>query len=151
MLALAWVVWFAVPRAGTNESGRVTLAELASDPKTLVVTWQAGTDSLGRAVTGRVVWNAERQSGYMVFSGLTPNDPSSEQYQLWVFDAERDERFPVHGGVFDVRTTESEVIVPIEPRLAIGDVAAFVVTVERPGGVWVSDRSRIAAIAARGG
>ena len=38
----------------------------------------------------------------MRFRGLAANNPTQIQYQLWMFDAERDERYPVDGGVFDV-------------------------------------------------
>ena len=69
------------------------------------------------------------------------------RYQLWIFDKDRDERYPVHGGVFDVPSGASEAVVRIQPRLSVPNATLFVVTVERPGGVWVSDRSRIPVLA----
>ena len=83
----------------------------------------------------------------MRFSGLQANAPTDFQYQLWIFDAERDERFPVDGGVFDIPVGQDEVVVPIDARLPVGEATLFAVTVEAPGGVVVSDRSRIAVVA----
>lgn len=150
-VALAWLASIVGSVPPKIDGVRDGLAWLESQPGTISLPWQAGTDRTGGTVQGRVVWNDQAQSGFMVFTGLAANDPRVEQYQLWVFDGARDERFPVHGGVFDVRVEGSEVVVPIDPRLRIEDIKAFVVTVERPGGVWVSDRSRIAALAAVGG
>ena len=83
----------------------------------------------------------------MRFAGLAANDPADSQYQLWIFDAERDERHPVDGGVFDIPRDGGETIVPIRAKLPVGQPALFAVTVERPGGVVVSDRQRIAVVA----
>jgi hypothetical protein len=47
----------------------------------------------------------------MRIRGLAPNDPRRAQYQFWIFDATRNERDPVDGGVSDV--TAGEVVVPI--------------------------------------
>lgn len=109
--------------------------------------WAPAGDPAGRTVQGDVVWDARAQTGYMRFVGLRRNDPSSEQYQLWIFDGRRDERYPVDGGVFDVRGGEDEVIVPIRARLPVGTPLAFAVTIERPGGVVVSERNRVVVIA----
>ena len=51
---------------------------------------------------GEVVWSAAEQRGYLRIAGLPVNDPKARQYQLWIFDARRDERYPVDSGVFDV-------------------------------------------------
>ncbi|MEM1305716.1 MAG: anti-sigma factor, partial [Planctomycetota bacterium] len=40
-------------------------------------------------IGGDVVWSPAEQRGFMTFSGLAVNDPAVEQYQLWIFDAER--------------------------------------------------------------
>lgn len=120
---------------------------LAAQRFVLQRNWAPAGDPVGREVRGDVVWDARTQTGYMRFVGLRRNDPSSEQYQLWIFDGRRDERYPVDGGVFDVRGDGDEVIVPIRARLPVGSPLAFAVTVERPGGVVVSDRSRLVVIA----
>ena len=66
------------------------------------------------------------------------------------FDASGDERYPVDGGVFNVTAGTAETLVPIDPAIRVTKATLFVVTVERPGGVVVSDRSRVALIAKRG-
>jgi hypothetical protein len=98
---------------------------------------------------GDVVWSAARQQGFMQFRGLAVNDPSKAQYQLWIFDAERPEAYPVDGGVFDVpENAGGDVLVRIDPRLPISRATAFAITVERPGGVVVSSRERLPLLAA---
>ncbi len=94
-------------------------------------------------VIGEVGWSPSQQKGYMKFRGLAANDPTIEQYQLWIFDAVRDERYPVDGGVFDVGRTDDEVVIPISAKLPLSTPTLFAITVERPGGVVVSDRSRL--------
>ena len=82
----------------------------------------------------------------MRFVGLPKNDPRVEQYQLWIFDPAQSEATPVDGGVFDV-DDRGEVIVRIDPKLKITGPTLFAVTIEKPGGVVVSDRSRLVLIA----
>ena len=79
-----------------------------------------------------------KPAGYMQFSGLQSNDPRVEQYQLWIFDGTRDDAHPVDGGVFDINQN-GEVIVPIHAKLPVAHPTAFAVTLEKPGGVVVSD------------
>lgn len=120
---------------------------LAARSDAVRLSWTTTEDPTATGASGEVVWSDEAQTGFMRFAGLQANDPEEFQYQLWVFDAERDERFPVDGGVFDIPAGADEVIVPIEARLPVGSATLFAVTVERPGGVVVSDRSRIAVLA----
>jgi anti-sigma-K factor RskA len=82
----------------------------------------------------------------MRFVGLRRNDAAREQYQLWIFDGRRDQRYPVDGGVFDADGRD-EIVVPIRARLPVGTPLAFAVTLERAGGVVVSDRERVVVIA----
>ena len=99
-------------------------------------------------VSGEVVWSDTRQQGYLRFKGLPANNPTRSQYQLWIFDPKRDARYPVDGGVFDVVINlQGEATIPIHPRLRVLDPSAFVVTEEVPGGVVVSDRSKVVATA----
>ncbi|MEO0529342.1 MAG: anti-sigma factor [Planctomycetota bacterium] len=99
---------------------------------------------------GDVVWSDANQAGYMRFRGLKANDPTVEQYQLWVFDEDRNADYPVDGGVFDiVATDDGEQIVPIDAKLPISKATLFAITVEKPGGVVVSDRSRLPLLAQR--
>lgn len=125
------------------------LAELEGRPGTRVIGWSTTEDPVASGADGAVIWNGETQAGVMRFEGLQPNDPAEWQYQLWIFDAERDERFPVDGGVFDV-PADGETLVPIRASLPVGKAVLFAVTVEQPGGVVVSSRERIALVAQPG-
>jgi hypothetical protein len=51
----------------------------------------------------------------------------------------------VNGGVFNVPADSSEVLVPIRAALPVHLAKAFAVTIEKPGGVVVSDRDRVVA------
>ncbi len=94
-----------------------------------------------------MVWDPRTQNGYLRFRGLQANNSDELQYQLWIFDGTRDERFPVDGGVFDIPPGQGEVIIPITAKLEIRDPAMFAVTIERPGGSVVSSRDRIVVLA----
>ncbi|MEM7430720.1 MAG: anti-sigma factor [Pseudomonadota bacterium] len=114
-------------------------AQLLSDyPDTERFEWARPEDLRFANVTGDVVWNDELQQGYMVFRGMPVNDPQREQYQLWLVDATRDS-YPVDGGVFDIPTGSTDVVVPIDAKLAVSNPAAFAITLEKPGGVVVSE------------
>ena len=76
---------------------------------------------------------------------MPPNDPSQEQYQLWIIDPERDAE-PIDGGVFDVASS-GEVVVPIQAKLKVLKPAAFAITIEKPGGVVVSTQERLPLLA----
>lgn len=108
--------------------------------------WTPTDDPAARGLNGEVLWDNATQTGTMRFVGLEPNDPSESQYQLWIFDATRDERHPVDGGVFDV-AEGGETVVPIHAAVEVREPTLFAVTVEPPGGVVVSDRSRVVAVA----
>jgi anti-sigma-K factor RskA len=108
--------------------------------------WTKGNVKEMESVSGEVVWSDEKQMGYMTFRGLPPNDPNREAYQLWIFEQAGLEAHPKDGGVFNV-AENGEVIVPIEAKLKTVDPKAFAITVERPGGVVVSSREKIAALA----
>lgn len=109
--------------------------------------WKPTADPAAAGVGGDVVWSAAAQQGYMRFTGLAPNDRAVLQYQLWIFDKTRDDKYPIDGGVFDV-SASGEVVVRIDPKLHVNDVALFAVTIERPGGVVVSRREHIVVTAA---
>lgn len=115
-------------------------------------------------VGGELIWDEATDQGYMTISGLEVNDPSEFQYQLWIFDATRPlgelpqhgdafggllTQRPIDGGVFDITDT-GEVVIPIDAKLMVQQGVAFAVTVERPGGVVVSDRSRVPLLAIPG-
>lgn len=97
--------------------------------------------------SGDVVWDNERQRGFLRLQGFSPNDPRVVRYQLWIFDAARDDRYPVDGGVFDVPAGRDVVVIPVKPAVRVSRPSAFAVTVERPGGAVVSTREQVVAIA----
>jgi hypothetical protein len=99
---------------------------------------------------GDVVWDNERQQGFLLLRGVAANDPKLVRYQLWIFDAARDERYPVNGGLFDVPAGREFVVVPVRPGVRVSHPAAFAVTVERPDGAVVSAREQVVAIAHTG-
>ncbi len=112
-------------------------AELAKQPGVIRAEWSVGK--------GEVVWDNAAQRGFMRFEGLAANDPTVTQYQLWIFDAQREEAHPVDGGVFDANG--GVVIVPIDAKIRVFEPTAFAVTVEKPGGVVVSKREKVVALA----
>jgi hypothetical protein len=132
----------------TAAEARAELLASATDVTTLA--WTPTKDPNGAGTRGDVVWSASAQRGYMRFVGLAPNDLKQLQYQLWIFDKDRDQAYPVDGGVFDVSST-GEVIVPISARLRVNEQVLFAVTIEQPGGVVVSKRERIVVTAAPAG
>lgn len=129
-----------------RHSDAVTVAWSATEDKAAV-----GIDGETRdgADWGEVVWSDSAQQGYMRFRGLEANDPAVAQYQLWIFDANRDDAHPVDGGVFDIAadTPDGEQLVRINAKLSVSKATLFAITVERPGGVVVSDRSRLPLLA----
>ncbi len=127
---------------------RVALRDsLLATPGVQRQTWTPTTDRTATEAGGEVLWDPASQRGVMRFVGMTANDRDRWQYQLWIFDAERDERYPVDGGVFDIPAGRGEVLVPIRARLGVRKAVLFAVTVEAPGGVVVSNRERIAVTA----
>ncbi|MDA7977566.1 MAG: anti-sigma factor [Pirellulales bacterium] len=138
---LTWVFWpqeQVVPELTLAQQ----LQQLESDAGTVHIDWNE-TD-------GEVVWNQQRQEGFMRFRNLPINDPKVEQYQLWIFDGLRNAAHPVDGGVFDMSAPQQDadsVIVRIQAKLHVNEPGLFAVTVEKPGGVVVSERAQIVATA----
>ena len=123
---------------------------LTADSTTERLAWTTTPDSSAKGASGDVVWSGRAQRGVMRIAGLQANDRTQWQYQLWIFDKTRDQKYPVDGGVFDMPAGKSEVYVPIAARVPVGDAVMFAVTVEHAGGVVVSSRERIALLAQRG-
>jgi len=97
-------------------------------------------------LSGEVIWNDEKQEGYMSLENLAVNDPTKNQYQLWIVDPDRDE-LPVDGGVFDITLKDGKSIIPIRNALQVTKPAAFVITLEQPGGVVKSKQEVVVALA----
>lgn len=151
LLAVGLWVWAANKPSGLSPMTSLSLAQaraelIAQASDRIEVAWASGTTPFDTAVTGDVVWSNTLQKGFMRFVGMPINDQSLQQYQLWIIDPLRDDK-PIDGGVFDV-TSEGEVIVPIDAKLKVIAPAAFAVTIEKPGGVVVSDQKRLPLLAA---
>ena len=147
LIAIAgWYPRLTTPPAAPGPAER--RAQLLATARGLV-RWDfaATKDPAADGASGDVVWDPVTQQGYLRLRGLKANDAAQSQYQLWIFDGERDDRFPVDGGVFDIPPGQGEVVIPIVARLHVAKPALFAVTVERPGGVVVSARDRIAVLA----
>jgi Anti-sigma-K factor rskA len=132
------------PQPPPPSVARAQLLAAAADAQTLP--WTATADAAAKGASGDVVWSPSHQEGYLRFVGLAANDPTLQQYQLWIFDKLRDERYPVDGGVFDVGPS-GEVVIKIAPKLLVNEPVLFAVTIEPPGGVVVSKRERIVVTA----
>jgi hypothetical protein len=123
-------------------------AALMAKSDSMKITFGATKDPAAAGVSGDVVWDPVTQRGYLHFVGLAANDPKLRQYQLWIFDGGRDKRYPVDGGVFDVPSNATEIVVPIHAALPVLSAKAFAVTVEKPGGVVVSGREHVVVLGA---
>ncbi len=146
-LVIAVIGWWprlAEPPEITPQAERQILLSEARD--LIVESWTSPSEDLKDVVSGDVVWSNSLQRGYLRIRGLQANDPRISQYQLWIFDANRDDRFPVDGGVFDV-SGDQEIVIPIRAKLTVFDPRLFAVTVEPPGGVVVSRRDPIVLVA----
>jgi len=139
-------LWWLGPLAPTPTAAPGWDTVVASE-EVVVAAWEPGGDATGDDVSGEVAWSGSMQRGVLRLAGLAVNAPDDAQYQLWIFDEARDARYPVDGGVFDIPTGEGVVEIPVEPAIPVDSPTLFAVTVERPGGVVVSDRSRIATLA----
>jgi hypothetical protein len=121
-------------------------AALLARPDTIKVPLGATKDPAAAGVSGDVVWDARAQRGFIRLAGLRHNDPSSQQYQMWIFDGERDTRYPVDGGVFNAPPEGQEVVIPIRNVIPVHLAKAFAVTVEKAGGVVVSARDHVVVL-----
>jgi Anti-sigma-K factor rskA len=128
-------------------------ARLMAQPGTVQSAFVALKDESAAQAQGDVVWSTREQRGFMRFRGLASNPHDKWVYQLWIFDTEQDERFPIDGGVFDIDPSNAagtDVLVPIQAKINVAKPTQFVVTIEKPGGVVVSKRERVALLAKLG-
>lgn len=157
-LVIALITWIDRNSQGNNVAKAVPLTNaermerlLESSDGARQIAWKVndaawvadGQDS----VSGQVVWSDAKQEGYMTFQGLAPNDPTETCYQLWIFDESQDEKYPINGGVFLIDTSEQQTVIPIKAELFVEKPYLFAITVEKPEGVVVSDRSRLPLLA----
>ncbi len=127
------------------EQQRQRLIDSSSPGQVIMAQWGKGKmDDL--TVSGDVVWNAAKQVGYLRLKGLPKNDVGTETYQLWIVDGSQNPKTPIDGGTFDIKS-DGEVIIPVNAKLKAIDPKAFAITVEKPGGVVVSEQGKLAALA----
>ena len=99
--------------------------------------------------TGEFLWSDSQQKGFVTLTGLEVNDPDQLQYQLWIFDADANQSYPVNGGVFNVVEKDGSVIL-LRPQIDIRKAVKFMVTQERPSGVVTPSRDKVVAVATIG-
>jgi len=154
LVAAACIAFGAASTYALLRAGLETPQEFPTDPARFVsqhpeaVRWPwtpTGDDHVVGEVRGEAIFDSRSSKGLLVIEGLAVNDPTLEQYQLWIFDAARDDRYPVDGGVFDV-PLGGRAVIPVAAKLSVDKPVLFAVTIERPGGVVVSER-RIAILA----
>jgi anti-sigma-K factor RskA len=154
LIAAACIAFGAASTFALLRAGRETPQEFPTDPARFVSMYPSAVrwpwtptedDHVVGEVRGEAIFDPTTSKGLLVIEGLAANDPTLEQYQLWIFDASRDDRFPVDGGVFDV-PADGRAVIPVAAKLSVDKPTLFAVTIEKPGGVVVSDR-RIAILA----
>jgi hypothetical protein len=101
----------------------------------------AGADATGARASGELAWSASEQRGTLRARGLSPSAPG-EEYEAWVIDSRRDGELTVPLGHF--AADGAEVAIEVRSPLQIVAARRVVVTVERAGGVLVSNGSRVA-------
>lgn len=155
-IAVAVMAW--QPFTPTVRNNTQLVSWVDQHPDAVRWDWSPGLgDGAVDDVSGYVTFSPESQEGYMLIKGLEPNDPRIQQYQLWIWDQERepdpenptplaDNVHPVDGGVFDVND-QGEVVIPIKLPLRVDQPYLFAVTVERPGGVVKSEKGSVPIIA----
>lgn len=133
-----------IPKTLTTAELRDQL--LSSTTDTIKAAWTLGNVKELTQVVGDIVWSDEKQTGYVTLRGLPVNDTSKETYQLWIFDKTQDPKYPIDGGTFDIKSG-GEVVIPINAKLKAHGPQMFAITIEKAGGVVVSTRAKIAALA----
>ena len=151
-LAIAAFAW-----SGSTEQSRTDLIAMASadeldkfirsseEDDLVEVDLKQGTDSVASGASGKVFWNRKTKRGFVRIDGLSVNDSAKEQYQLWIIDKERGIEDRPNAGVFDISSDGMNVFT-FSSDLEVFQAQGFAVTVEKPGGVAVSDLSRIALV-----
>ncbi|MFK7820890.1 MAG: anti-sigma factor [Planctomycetaceae bacterium] len=116
---------------------------LIANPNTVQWDWIATEDPSAINASGDIVWNNDKQKGFMKITNLQPNDVTECCYQLWIFD--KNQEHPIDGGIFNI--TSADQLIPIEAKLKVNQFFQFAVTVEKPDGVVVSDQERVPLLA----
>lgn len=144
-VAIALCVW--IPGRRDVQTSMLVLRDnlIAKSGDLIRSKWESPTPQIPAQELGDVIWSSSAQEGYMTIRGLPVNDISKEQYQLWIIDPTRDEK-PVDGGVFDI-SNATQSIISIRAKLQVDKPTLFAITIEKPGGVVVSDQKRLPLLA----
>lgn len=116
-------------------------------------TWSDRDNPERPGVRCEVIWSDARQARFMRFTDLPINDPTREQYQLWIVDERGlvDATGPsarINGGVFSAPSgSTGELVIPITLAIKVGKAQIIAITIEKPGGTWASDMKRRVVIA----
>lgn len=145
---IAWGGWVAAAASlsflvwnggyGSSPSPRQVMAALQSRNDVLRVKGQPPKADNPANPWVEIIWCPYGHYGCLRLHGLAVNDPTREQYQLWVYDKQRDPRYPIDGGVFNV-SGDGEAIISVKAKLKVHEVIRFAVTREPAGGVVVPD------------
>lgn len=137
-------IWGGTSANGELGGPRDAIRAVASAADAFTVEWADWDKPEVAGVLGSVTWSESMQRGVMKFTNLPANDPSQAQYQLWIID-DRGLGQRVNGAIFNGATGTYEVV--IQPSIAVRNAAMFAVTIEQPGGTWVSDMTRRVVVA----
>lgn len=139
-----WWPQLAPQTSTTTDPAAARDAFIASADQLMRVPLSGTDDPAASNASGELVWDPETQRGFVTVRNLAKNQPTEAQYQLWIFDSQRDTH-PVDAGVFNVDDADQTVI-DFTAKLPVGKPKLFAITVEQPGGVVVSDQGRIAMV-----
>jgi Anti-sigma-K factor rskA len=127
-----------------NDASRVETAKLTADRNALqarVSALERNANVLVATLTSKlsgapqalatIVWDGAKQQGLLQTADVPPT-AADQDYQLWIADPKYKD--PVDGGIFSVgKSGKAEVI--FRPKLRITSASAFLVSLERKGGV----------------
>jgi len=144
---LGW--WPRLPSMPPKNGWGVADRDIESDPALITLSLAATEDPAAQGASATLEWSPSLQRGRLWLVGLAANDPTEIQYQLWIFDASRDDRYPVDGGVFDVKASGAT-WVAVKPSVPVRSPRLFAVTIESAGGVVVSAREHVVLVGEHG-
>lgn len=101
----------------------------------------AGTNEAKAVAT--VQWSTAEQTGFLEVRGLPPNDPTREQYQLWIVDPAQEH--PIDAGVFDVKP-DGTALVKMHPPIRVSGAKVLAITKEKAGGVVVTKAPHVVVL-----
>lgn len=137
-------LWAESPRpVYASAASLVTLVQAEPD-RVLVPMHRPGEEAA--PPVAYVIWSGDLQAGVLVVAALEPIDPPIDQYQLWIVDPTRESRYPVSGAVFSMPEHEASALVRVRPDVTVARPSAFVLTIERAGGVVVSRGDSVVAV-----